>query len=100
MINVLAEDGQILTDEADVDIEPELDVIPPTITAAAIDASGTTLSLVFSEPVVGVRATDYALSNGHTLSAAVGADANWSMSITPPVQKPDTENPTLSYVRP
>ena len=68
------------------------DVTVPTLTSASID--GSTLSLVFSEPVTGVSATNWSLSSG-SLSSASGGGAIWSMNVSPAATSVDIF--TLNY---
>lgn len=72
-----------------------VDETVPTLDAAEIDATGTVLTLAFSEAVTGVSAADFTLSTGQTLSAATGSGTEWDLTISPAVMAGAT--PTLAY---
>ncbi len=62
-----------------LDLPP--DATAPTITDVTVYED--TLTLTFDEPVVGVSASDFAMSGGRSLSAATGGGDNWNMTVSP-----------------
>lgn len=72
----------------------------PIVSSATIDASGNTLTLVFSEDVaVGAGGTvGFSISSGESLTFDTLVDDTITYIISPVVEQ--TSNPTLAYVQP
>lgn len=74
---------------------PVVETVVPTLVTASIDATGTVLSLVFSESVINVVSSHYTLI-GSTLSNASGSGTTWNLTISPAIIVNSVN--TLSYV--
>jgi len=58
------------------------DTTAPTISGSALNGVGNMVTMQFSEPVLGINLTHYAVS-GHSLSNLSGSGATWSFVISP-----------------
>lgn len=76
---------------------PVIDTTAPTLTSATVNSAGTTLTLVFSEPVQGVNGSDYTLAGIHarTLGPATGSGTSTSFPLSPIGYQSETY--TLTY---